>query len=76
MHGDLPVDYPLQQHPHTTFPPAAAAPMLRPPAEPRSGRWVIKRALIGLTLLATFAIGGALLLHASIEPDPTSVSNE
>lgn len=39
-------------------------------------RWFVKRAVIGIALLATFAVGGALLLYASIEPDPSAMSNE
>jgi hypothetical protein len=30
--------------------------------------WVVRRALIGLALIATFAIVSALLLHSGIDP--------
>ncbi|MBV1694941.1 MAG: hypothetical protein KGP27_10820 [Hyphomicrobiales bacterium] len=37
-------------------------------AAPRTMIWVIRRALIGLALIATFAIVSALLLHSGIDP--------
>lgn len=37
-------------------------------AAPRGVAWVIRRALIGIALIAVFAIGSALLLHSGIDP--------
>jgi hypothetical protein len=43
--------------------------MARPAAHRRSGRWILRRAVIGVVLLSVFAFGGALLLNATIEPE-------
>lgn len=40
---------------------------LRHAPSPRGARWVAKRAMIGLLLLLTFAVGGAMLFDASID---------
>jgi hypothetical protein len=45
--------------------------LARPAAEIRSARWFIRRTLIGVVALSVFMLGGAWLLHASIEPDGT-----
>jgi hypothetical protein len=53
----------------TAAPALDAAPaVLRPAAVPRDAAWVFKRAAIGLAVLVLFALGGALLLDASIDP--------
>lgn len=46
---------------------AAAPTHVRHAPSPRGARWVAKRALIGLVLLAAFAVGGAMLFDASID---------
>lgn len=52
----------------TTATETASAPaMLRDMPAHRNGRWVAKRALIGLALLLAFAFGGAMLFDASID---------
>jgi hypothetical protein len=48
--------------------PPIAAPA-RPAAELRSARWFLGRTLFGVVALSVFMLGGAWLLHASIEPD-------
>lgn len=48
-----------------TSPAVSAVPRHAP--SPRDGRWVAKRALIGLALLLAFAFGGAMLFDASID---------
>jgi hypothetical protein len=58
----------------TTSAQISAPRTLRPAAKARTAGWVVRRALIGLTLLGIFAIGGAALLHATIDPD-TSVAD-
>ena len=42
---------------------------LRPAAHLRSGGWVVRRAVFGILALTVFVLSGAMLLHASIEPD-------
>jgi hypothetical protein len=42
---------------------------VRPAAELRSARWFLGRTLIGVVAVSVFMLGGAWLLHASIEPD-------
>lgn len=56
--------------------PSTPAVLLRPAATTRTAGWVLKRALIGIALLAMFAIGGSILLYATIEPDPAGISAE
>ena len=46
---------------------ASTGAILRPAATPRGGRWVMKRAAIGLAFLLAFAFGGAMLFDASID---------
>jgi hypothetical protein len=41
----------------------------RPAAELRPASWFVRRTLIGVFALSVFMLGGAWLLHASIEPD-------
>jgi hypothetical protein len=36
--------------------------------------WVLRRSLLGIGMMVLFVAGGAWLLHASIEPQPTEVS--
>ena len=57
-----------------TIPPALL--VARPEAHLRSAGWIIRRALIGMFALSVFAIGGALLLHASIEPDGATIADQ
>ncbi len=45
---------------------------LRPAAHLRSRSWVLRRALLGVIALSVFVLSGAVLLHASIEPDETA----
>lgn len=52
---------------------AATYAELRPAAQLRSLRWIIRRAIIGIVALAVFAVGGAWLLHASIEGELPAV---
>ena len=42
---------------------------IRPAAQLRDGRWVVRRALLGLTLIALTTCGAALLYHVGIEAD-------
>ena len=42
---------------------------IRPAAHIRSSGWVLRRALLGIFALSVFVLSGAVLLHASIEPD-------
>jgi hypothetical protein len=49
---------------------------VRPAATLRSGRWLLKRALIGIVLITLFAGGGAALLYATIEPDQPTAAAE
>jgi hypothetical protein len=49
---------------------------VRPAASLRSGRWVLKRALIGVLLITMFAAGGSALLYATIEPDLPAAAGE
>jgi hypothetical protein len=44
----------------------------RPAAELRSAAWFVRRTLIGVFAVSVFMLGGAWLLHASIEPDGTT----
>jgi hypothetical protein len=43
--------------------------LARPAAELRPASWFLRRTLIGVFALSVFMMGGAWLLHASIEPD-------
>ena len=49
---------------------------LRPAAHLRSGGWVVRRALLGILALSVFVLSGAMLLHASIEPDGGDASEQ
>lgn len=49
-------------------PSPAEARTVRSAAQLRDGRWVVRQALLGLVLMIGFALGGALLYHASIDP--------
>jgi hypothetical protein len=51
-------------------------PPARPAAELRSAGWFVRRALFGVIALSVFVLSGAWLLHASIEPDGTAMSEE
>ncbi len=51
----------------TVIEPAAVAAAERPKSIMTTG-WVVKRALIGVGLLAVFITSSALLLHAAIDP--------
>jgi hypothetical protein len=55
---------------------AAAAALARPAAELRSASWFVRRTLIGVVALSVFMLGGAWLLHASIEPDGGSIAEQ
>jgi type II secretory pathway component PulL len=46
----------------------------RPAAHLRSGGWVLRRALLGIFALSVFVLSGAMLLHASIEPEGTETA--
>lgn len=52
----------------TATPTSPSAPAALVPR--RGAAWVVRRALFGIVLLMAFVAGGALLLNASIEPDP------
>jgi hypothetical protein len=54
---------------------AADAPV-RPAAELRSASWFVRRTLIGVFALSVFMMGGAWLLHASIEPDGATTAEQ
>jgi hypothetical protein len=47
----------------------AVSALARPAAELRPASWFVRRALFGVLALSVFMLGGAWLLHASIEPD-------
>ena len=51
-------------------------PPVRPAAQLRSAGWFVRRTLVGVLALSVFVLSGAWLLHASIEPDGTSISEE
>lgn len=51
-------------------------PPIRPAAHLRSAGWVVRRALIGIFALSVFVLSGAWLLHASIEPDSSSMTEQ
>jgi hypothetical protein len=56
--------------------PPSASVTIRPAAQLRDGRWIVRRALIGLMLIVGFAIGGAWLYHASISPETIQTDAE
>jgi hypothetical protein len=51
-------------------------PMARPAAVMRSAGWFLRRTLIGVFALSVFVLSGAWLLHASIDPDTTSIAEQ
>jgi hypothetical protein len=42
----------------------------------RPASWFVRRTLIGVFALSVFMLGGAWLLHASIEPDGTASAEQ